>query len=135
MLQNEFLEGIRRLKIKFGERPFDSESLRFIWRSVSGLTNQQWQSICDKQILTRRHTQAPLIYDFSQARDKLLAGLTQEQENKNENVIEKLLSTDGKGYPTGLRKFLDSYGCETISDAMMYVKLKGPFPVEGERDV
>jgi len=105
---------ITRLKLRFGERAFDAETVRLIRREVESMDEKEFELLVDGLIATRLHTKAPLIADFRAGR------LTVEKRilDAASRGAERAFSTPNMS--VGLVGYLarEFPGCKTLNEAV-----------------
>ena len=69
MLESEFNSGISRLKKAFGDKPFNDERTRLLWKRFGRDDPGVFQDAVDYMILSYR--QPPLVNDFGHAIGKV----------------------------------------------------------------
>lgn len=117
MTQEFFQDQVKRLKMRFGEKAFDSEIVQLIGREVISMTREDFMRVVDVMIGQRAANKPPLVSDFREAR------LAQEKYKFN-RVVQEAVSPSN--WQNGLQAVLDrDYpGCKTLSEAVELQKLR-----------
>jgi hypothetical protein len=108
---------VTRLKLRFGEKAFDPEFIRLISREMFELSNDQFISIIDTMIGSRKHTDPPTIVHFREMRSQ-----TEKQElSKLTHWVAQAFNKD-----LPLKDVLQKHyaGCETLAEAIEIEKIK-----------
>lgn len=64
----EFRDQIERFKKRFGEKAFDEEFIKLVWREVKDMPAHAFERTADVMIGARKHTDPPRVTDFREAR-------------------------------------------------------------------
>jgi hypothetical protein len=68
MTLDEYRDQIERMKRRFGQKAFDEEFIKLVWREVKDMSQYDFVRTADVMIGTRNHTRPPSIVDFREAR-------------------------------------------------------------------
>ncbi len=114
-----FVKQIERLKIRFGEKAFDPETLRLIRREVENMPEREFELLTDALISTRPHQKAPLVADFREGR----LNIERRMLNAQTFGASKAFQTP---WNTGLKAYLEKkfLGCKTLNEAIQVRKLQ-----------
>lgn len=114
MTREVFDEQIRRLRLRFGERAFDSEFTRLIAGEMQHTTDPDLIYIVSNLISSRPATRPPLMVDFREAR------LSQEKYKFNQDVSGAADAVFDWSKQKGLQAYLDENypGCKSLWEAV-----------------
>ncbi len=120
MLTNFLTEQITRLKTKFGDKAFDPETVKLIFREVYSLRDDAFKRVVDTMISSRPYNRPPMVVDFREARLK-------EEKNKFSELSDSLdVFTESKVNKESLQKYLKENfsGCSTLHEAVEVRRLQ-----------
>jgi len=113
MTPDFFNQQISRLKVRFGDKSFDSEFVKLIGREVSDMSNDAFMVLVDRMIAERRPHEKPLVSDFREMRKFM------EQERFKREVSETAAVIDGP-MSANVQEALGRAGyggCRSVKDA------------------
>jgi hypothetical protein len=119
----EFKHQTNRLRIRFGEKHFDEEFLKLVWREVSDMSAHGYQRFCDVLIGSRTANKPPLLSEFREAR-------LSEQKIKFQNDLRGAQNFLEREAPLEIRKHLKTIlskefgGVESVSEALEVARTK-----------
>lgn len=118
-----FQSQVQRLILRFGQRNFDPEFCKLIFREVDGMSEQGFLRFCDVLIGSRTPNKPPLLTDFREAR-------LNEQKHKFENDVRGATQALTRRAPEEMRKYLrqvlshDYGGVESVKEALEIARLR-----------
>ncbi len=119
MLSKTLAEQVARLKVRFGDRAFDAESVSLIRREVITMRDEDFVFMVDGLIASRPHTKAPLLTDFREGRLKVEKRIFDAQVSGAARAM-------GTQWSGGLKAYLarEFPGCKTLNEAVEVRKLQ-----------
>lgn len=105
-------EQVARLKIRFGEKAFDSETVSLIRKETITMRDEEFVFMVDGLIATRPHTKAPLVIDFREGRLKVEKRILDAQ---TAGATRAMSGEWNKGLQSYLAK--EFPGCKTLWEA------------------
>lgn len=119
MTEDFFNDQVVRLKIRFGNKPFDYEFQRLVAAEVKFMSDKDFLDLVNFLIAMRPATKPPLLQDFRDGR------INAEKKLLERNINGAIHVTNGE-WPNGLKKVLekDFPGCSSIKEAVELVKFK-----------
>lgn len=123
MTQAFFLQQVKRLQVRFGERALDAEFVQLIWREVHEMSEHAFQRFCDVMIGSRSHNKPPLLSEFREAR-------MQEQKLRFENDVRGASQSLERKAPAEMREHLGKvlsaeFGkVDGVGDALAIARLR-----------
>lgn len=99
MTQAFFLQQVKRMHVRFGEKALDAEFVQLIWRETHDMSESAFQRFVDVMIGSRTHNKPPLLSEFREARMR-------EQKLKFDNDVRGAAQTLAKQAPEEMRKHL-----------------------------
>lgn len=126
----EFFGQLERLEKTFGKNHFSSERADMIYVAVRDMDYEWFKRLCNKMISSLR--QAPMPNDFIEAAQRERGRIFDQQ---TQQAADKWAS----GEFNGLKKYLESIGAVSLTDAMdmarQNIKNGGNGLPEGEENV
>lgn len=68
MTPEQFKSQVIRLQSRFGEKAFDNEFVKLVWREVDGMNYYDFVKVVETFIGARSHHKAPLLSEFREQR-------------------------------------------------------------------
>lgn len=118
-----FQAQIQRLITRFGQKAFDPEFCKLIWREAHDMSEQGFMRYCDVLIGSRSANKPPLLSEFREARLK-------EQKLKFDNDVRGATQFLKRQAPEEMRKHLRAvlsreYGAvESVSEALEVARIR-----------
>ncbi len=114
MTEDFFRRQIERLKLRFGTKAFDPEFVRAVAVEVAAIPDEVFIRMVTSLIESRKHTNAPLMVDFREAR---LAW----ERNRFTETVKKATNVFTRPLPEIMR---EHYNVDTKEEAMQIERLK-----------
>lgn len=120
MDESFFRTQIARFRSRFGDKAFDNEFAKLVAREVYDISEQDFLRVVDVMIGSRKHTDAPRLAEFREARIACDKRRFESEVRGAANVLEHPARFDG------LRKFLakDYPGAKKLNEAVEIQKLR-----------
>lgn len=113
MTPDFFNQQVNRLKIRFGDKAFDSEFVKLIGREVSDMSNDMFMVLVDRMIAERRPHEKPLVSDFREMRKQM-------EQNRFRREVSAAVAVFNAPAPGDVREVLNRAGyegCQSIKEA------------------
>jgi hypothetical protein len=94
----DFDKQIERLKSAFGERPFDPERIKIIWREVGHFPPDWFRMTVDEFLSHRGPNQPPLPADFANVVSQQREFEWQREKSKNASSAEQFWTEAPRGF-------------------------------------
>lgn len=117
MTEPVFVEQMKRLKTRFGDKAFDPEITRLIAIEMRDVPDFNFKQLVDNFLGSRKHHDPPVVVDF---RDGRLAFEKLRFHNDTVGAVRTLSHNGGDV----LKGYLKSCGAESLSEAVQKAKGK-----------
>lgn len=130
MIRSEFDDQIKRLRVKFGDKAFDPETVALIATECITLKSEEFAKIASFFLGTRKHINPPMLPDFKEAK------LRAEKLAFNREVDSAADTMSSPPWQGGLKAFLakEYPGCKTLWEAVEVRKLHRAIAVSEGRN-
>lgn len=120
MKRETFAEGLRLLKLRFGEKAFDPGFVELISREVRDMSDYGFTRAVEHMLGARPHNKPPLLPDFRDMR------LKEQKSSFDRDVQGASAAMDRQNWNKGLSAFLakEYPGCKTLNQAVEVCKFR-----------